>query len=260
MWRAPVRSGETPPRVADPSNFAVLRRALRGRPLAPSYLVATTASLPTPVPGLFLLEGFARNLRDYDLRDLESDRGSIFALTPDLRLAYANPAWFRFALENGGADVPAIVTPGVPVLQSIHGPLRRFYERRWREVMFTGERWDHPYESSSATRYRLVRSRAEPLREGGILVTNTVAVDRPHDAFHDPVGRPFIESLYLDSTRSIAVCGHCRRARRRDGMTWDWIPLLVEKPRRTLVYTLCPPCVDHYYPPREEDLLDADEP
>jgi len=49
-----------------------------------------------------LAEGFRDALRRYRIAELEEHAGAIYGLTPDFRLAYMNPAWFRFAEVNGG--------------------------------------------------------------------------------------------------------------------------------------------------------------
>lgn len=205
------------------------------------------------------LEEFLPALREFDLVALEAESATVFALDRGFRLAYVNPAWVRFALENGAPRLAEAVPLGRSILDAIDGPLRRFYERRWHEVMLSGEPWDHTYEASSPEHYRLFRARAVPVRAGGILVTNTQAIDRPHDAFRDPAGRPWLESLYADGRGAVTMCGHCRRVRRRDGKTWDWIPRLLVDARREVTHTLCPVCLDHYYPPQEDEMIEGAE-
>ena len=46
--------------------------------------------------------GFRRILETLDFDGVESMRGSAYGLRPDLRIAYVNPWWFRFAGENRG--------------------------------------------------------------------------------------------------------------------------------------------------------------
>ena len=41
-------------------------------------------------------------LFDYPVSVVEADTAVIFCLDADLRITYCNPAWDRFALENGG--------------------------------------------------------------------------------------------------------------------------------------------------------------
>ena len=118
---------------------------------------------------------------DLNLPSLEDDPNAVFALNADLSLAYVNPAWFRFAQENGGE--PAIserFAIGTPVEAGIHGPLKPYYLARFQAALHSGVPWRQTYECSSADTFRMYHQTVYPLRnEGGLVIVNSLAVQEP---------------------------------------------------------------------------------
>ncbi len=193
-------------------------------------------------------ESFASCLKDHDLDKLDGYAGTVYAVGPDFRLAYMNPAWFRFAEENGGE--PAISTRwslGSPVMPAISATLRSFYEIKFRTCLERGEPWIHDYECSSAGVYRTFRQTVYPLNEGsGLLIVNSLSVETIHHPA-DRKPRPAVETKYRNENGAISQCAHCRRVMvSRDPMRWDWVPAWVQRTPSEVAFVLCGPCQQHY--------------
>jgi len=198
-----------------------------------------------------LEHGFEPCLRRHSLEALRAHAGSVYALWPTLCLAYMNPAWFRFAAENGGE--PAISTRwplGAPVLDAMPEPVCDFYRSHYEACLASGEAWHHDYECSSDTVYRRFRQAVYPLEYGGgLLVVNSLAVERPQDVSECAAPRPR-RLGYRDEDGRIHQCAHCRRTMYVDAIgRWDWVPAWVRAIPEGTVHTLCPVCHAHYYPP-----------
>lgn len=191
-----------------------------------------------------LLTGFSRD-------DLEKHHDAIYGLWPDYRIAYVNPAWHRFAAENGGE--PAIGTRwsyGACILDAMSEVLVSFYESAYRRCLDTGERWEHQYECSSSVLHRRFQQIVYPLKREGLLVVNSLVVEQRHDG-EDRKPRKPLEHQYRDENGLITQCAHCRRVENvhvKD--RWDWIPEWVERFPAETSHSFCPTCLAFYYTAR----------
>ncbi|HBO44607.1 MAG TPA: hypothetical protein DD670_11875 [Planctomycetaceae bacterium] len=202
---------------------------------------------------------FAELLTGFDLDTLDRHGCVVWGMWSDGRLACFNEAWRTFASKNNGE--PAISEKwglGAPVFEAIGGVLRQCYVEAFRRCLDRGEPWEHLFQCCSVELYREYRMTAYPLVEGrGVLVVNSLVVERPHDPPTRPSRVPD-ENAYYDETHIMHQCGHCRRMRRADGSdTWDWIPQWVEHSPAHTSHALCPLCAGYYYPfLHEEDAAD----
>jgi hypothetical protein len=192
---------------------------------------------------------FETLLRSYNLADLEKHHGSIYGLWPDLRLAYVNPAWYRFAAENAGEpDISTRWQPGSSILAAFSSELAVFYKNAYEKCLESGEPWEHQYECSSKDLYRCFHKIVYPLQQKGLLVVNTLVVERSHDDKERQPCKPD-ESVYRDLHGFIHQCAHCRRVQNlRTEERWDWIPEWVEWIDSRTSHTLCPTCLGYYNP------------
>ncbi len=191
---------------------------------------------------------FASCLEDHDLDELERYAGTVYAVRPDFRLAYLNPAWFRFAEENGGEpEVSRRWSLGAPIMPAISAAFRSFYEIKFRTCLERGEPWIHEYECSSAGVFRKFRQTAYPLKGGcGLLMVHSLAIETVHHPA-DRSPKIAVESKYRDENGAISQCAHCRRVMnpfRPAG--WDWVPAWVERPPSNLAFILCQACRQRY--------------
>lgn len=89
---------------------------------------------------------FAKLLRSHDIASLRDHSGVVYGIWPDFRLAYLNPAWFQFALENGGE--PRISKDwrlGASILEAMTSPVREFYQAKYRHSLSSRVVWNHEY-------------------------------------------------------------------------------------------------------------------
>lgn len=194
---------------------------------------------------------FGDLFREFDLAALDAADDVVYGLDERLRLVYRNPAWFRFASENGGE--PALAArfgTGTCVLDAIGGPLRDFYRDAYARALATGQVWAHDYECSSAETRRVYRQTVYPLRSrDGLLVVNSLTVSEPMKAARKGRRLP-LQSRYRDGNGLITQCSHCRRVQLRDNPNrWDWVPAWVKEMPEETSHGLCPACYGHYYTP-----------
>jgi hypothetical protein len=192
--------------------------------------------------------GESVKLFDYPVSVVETDTAVIFCLDPDLRITYCNPAWDRFALENGGAEMCRPAPIGRPILDSIGGSDREYFETHYRRVLQQSEPWERDYECSSPSVYRKFRLRVVPMQSiPGLFVMNSLQVETAHQLEECAP----LEEAYRTSFDLIVMCASCRRTRRNAGggaEIWDWVPKFVERiPARTS-HGVCAHCNELYYP------------
>lgn len=187
-------------------------------------------------------------LAGFDREILDADPSVVYALDPDLRLAYVNPAWSRFARENGaGADFFERWGLGAFFPDAIADSIRGYYVERLTDVLAEGERWDHEYECSTPERFRRYCMSTYALGGGvGLLVVNTLVEERPHGQ----AGRAssLEDGHYIDAHGIVVMCAHCRRVRRASGPErWDWVPDAVRTPHPRTSHGLCAICAAYYW-------------
>lgn len=178
---------------------------------------------------------------------LDADPTVCFALDAQLRLVYCNPAWDRFALENGGSQLVSEQVIGRSILQGTSTDLTDFYRTLFTKALITQRPISHDFHCSSPEQERLMRMDVKPLRTSPmVLVGCSVRVENPHHGSAPP-----IERLYRDGSGFLTMCSNCRRSR-RVGIkpdTWDWIPAFVEKMPDLVTHGLCTLCLEYYYGP-----------
>lgn len=191
---------------------------------------------------------FERLLADFRPETLDGHDQSVVGIRPGGEIAYVNPAYFRFAAENGGERVPIDWSVGANLFEAIRGPQRPFYVDHLAACLASEEPWSHEYECSSRELLRRYHLHAYPLRGEGLLLVHSLVVAEPQDVSRRPVVRPRVED-YRDADGLIHQCYHCRRVRRQvDGRGWDWVPEWVETPRPETSGVLCEPCFDYHFP------------
>ncbi len=183
-------------------------------------------------------------LGDLDRPLLDEDPSVIVALDPAWTILWTNAAWGRFAAENEGAEIARRFGPGASYLAGVSGELRDYYERAFRRAFTTGEPFVQDYECSSPGVYRRVRMRALPLGDG-LLLEHARLVEHPHDAPPSPA----IEARYRSAHGLVSQCSNCRRVRRVDDGSWDWVPAWVARPPHATSHGICPSCFGFYWGP-----------
>jgi hypothetical protein len=183
------------------------------------------------------------SLPGFDRGRLERSPNTCYALDSRLAISYYNPAYLRFAKENGGADFEARFGIGTFIGVAISGPLHDYYLRLFEGLIGAGDVTAHDYECSSPDRLRKFRMHVYPLRDNrGLLIEHSLLIEEPHER----VAAPFREDDYLDVEGLIHMCGHCRRVQNIRTGAWDWVPSALA--HRQTSHGLCDPCMDYYYP------------
>jgi len=189
-----------------------------------------------------------------DAEQLDSHPESIFAIDPDGRLIYVNAGWHRFADANGGqpqiADFWGI---GASYFAALPESLEPFYRHLFRQApdyATAATPLAHCYECSTPTLYREYNMLIYALPERlGHLVVNSLVVERPHDPQTHPPRDPAGVD-YVDDGGFVHQCAHCRRIQHQGGEArWDWVPAWVDQPPANTSHSICPVCMDYYFPP-----------
>lgn len=149
-------------------------------------------------------------LAPFDREALRREAATICALTPELRIAYVNEAWTRFALTNGALDGSR--KSGNRQAGDGRNPARASSVPRAAVRARSDDTVRGGYDCSSATTPRRFRMRVLPCERGGFLVVHSLLRVAPNE---------------------------------RD--TWDWVPAYVEGPPPSTSHGLCPPCAADYY-------------
>ena len=190
---------------------------------------------------------------DYQPEIVEADTAVIFCLDSDLLITYCNPAWDRFATENGGPELRRPQVIGTCVLDYISGPARDYYATAYKRVLAQSKPWQHRYECSSEKVHREFRLLAIPIKKRpGVFVRNSLDVEHAHQ---EALSKP-LEKVYRQSNGLITMCSGCRRTRRNlSGVEiWDWVPAFLALPpaaARQITYGICSTCRELYYPEDE---------
>lgn len=190
------------------------------------------------------------DLSPFDLRSLDAEDATVYALDDAQRICFVNRGWSKFALENGAdwAMDPRLVL-GMHVMQPIPTVLRPFYARMFDAVLVRGEVAEHDYECSSPSRLRQFRMRMLPRRAGGAVIVHSLLVE----VASDRAARSPSDALFRKESGLIVQCSHCRRVQRAgEPQLWDWVPAYVQSPPARLSHGLCRVCTLYHYPDAQE--------
>jgi hypothetical protein len=169
-----------------------------------------------------------------------------YILNSHLEFVYCNPAWDKFAEQNGGGE--HLLSAGVvgsklfPVIPSV---LQSFYREVFQTVQRSGLVWQHVYECSSAEVFRKFRMRIHPMKEDGFFISNALYVEQPQ------VARSFTDAAkYRQENGMIFMCAHCRCSQRvGEKDAWDFVPAFIASHplREKISHGLCPSCRSYFY-------------
>jgi hypothetical protein len=187
-------------------------------------------------------------LEDIDFDTLENSPHSIFILSPELKFIYFNKAWFDFANKNNGEpEISKKFSLNTPFEAGISGLLCDFYIKGYKEALREMKVWNHEYECSSTTNYRLYQQHTYPLKNGkGLIVVNSLWIDVLLDESFRQISNLSLDN-YVNSDGFMTQCSNCRKTKRKDpSEVWDWVPSLVEKVQHNTDFSICPICNEYY--------------
>jgi hypothetical protein len=179
----------------------------------------------------------------FSVEALETDGSTVVVIDREYAIRWVNSAWHRFAFDNDGSDIPERYGHGSSYLDGIAPPLRGFYETAFAAAMAKKGVFEHTYECSSPAVFRLFLVRALPCGPEGLLLEHSRVVERPHGG----VPSELPPASYARADGTILQCGNCRRVRRAQGDSWDWVPEWTKAPPRHTSHGLCAPCSAFYW-------------
>jgi hypothetical protein len=188
-----------------------------------------------------MIEG-GREWRDaYD-----GDPAMIYELDQDLKFLRCNPAFDRFARDNGGIDLSGSKLLGTCIMDVTPPVLRDFYSTAYHAVRRFQRQWWHVFDCSSSDVFRLFQMRLLPADADHILVINTLIREEPHET---QIAARIEE--YTDAEGIATICANCRRVEHlTQPGRWDWVPSLLSLSGTLVRPGLCPFCVAYHYPGR----------
>lgn len=194
---------------------------------------------------MIVAPGFAPHLAYLDAASLSLSADVICVIDADYILRAYNRAWLQFAENNGGANLPARFGLGQSIMSAIPEPLRSFYATRYRQALAEGRTFDHDYECSSPELQRYFHQTAYPLVDGsGLLISHHLL--KTGSAGCEYEASP---AAYRGDGGDVVQCMNCRKVRQpAKPEQWDWVPALVARPAAETSHTICPRCLDFYYP------------
>jgi hypothetical protein len=172
----------------------------------------------------------------------DDDPAIIYALDHDLRFVRCNPAWDRFAKENGAPDLTRSNVYGRCIMDVVPDVLRNFYTIAYDSVRRFRRQWWHIFECPSPTQARSFQMRILPREGDGLLIVNTLIREEPHEE-----QIPARIEEYTDADGIATVCSHCRRAEHlSEPNRWDFVPLLLITNAVLRWPGLCPFCSNYH--------------
>jgi hypothetical protein len=177
---------------------------------------------------------------------LDREAAVCYVLDERLRITYCNPAWDRFALDNGGAGLERERWLGRSILEGVSPILRNFYSDAYRRVMEGNAIWNHSYQCSSSELHRTCEMVVYPLHDvRGLAVANFVHAEQTLGPEHPGPKRAM--STYRHAEGHVVMCANCRLTRRAGRASrWDWVPEFLKHPPEPVSHGLCQLCLQHY--------------
>jgi len=175
----------------------------------------------------------------------DNDPATIYALDADLKIVRCNPAWDRFASENGAAQLNGSSVAGVYIMDVVPAVLHDFYASAYVAVRRFQREWWHVFDCSSAGTFRSFQMRILPGDSSGLVVINTLLREEPSDEGNAA------ERLerYADADGVVTLCAHCRRVEHlTEPGRWDWVPFLLSGNPALVKPGLCQFCFAYHYP------------
>ena len=172
---------------------------------------------------------------------LAASPSSIAVIDRPGSILWVNPAWQRFAEENGAAGASR---QWRSYLDAIQPPLREYFEQAFRHTLDGGAVFEMEYECSSPTQRREFHMRALPVGGHTLIVEHALRVDVPHE----PEAIAAAHEAYITTAGFVAQCSNCRRLRAPASGAFHWVPAFVQRPHPQTTHVICPSCLDFYYP------------
>lgn len=174
----------------------------------------------------------------------DADPAVIYVLDENLKIVQCNPAWDRFAVENGAPGLTGSRVCGTGIMDVVPPVLHDFYGTAYATVRRFQRQWWHVFDCSSADVSRSFQMRILPEGPRDLVVINTLLREEPHVA--QAAAR--IEE-YSDADGVVTMCANCRRVEHlTQPGRWDWLPWLLAASGALVKPGLCSFCFAYHYP------------
>lgn len=187
-------------------------------------------------------------LEPFGLDHLERSTQSIYCYDANYTLAYFNPSWVSFGLENGSSEDAMAGLLGSNAIENWPGIMAKKFLEIFSEVLDASpEAPELPpsvrYLCHSPEKHREYSMDVLPLADrAGLLLINHLVVERKHTLERDTTG-----INYRDSTGYITQCANCSKVRHpQDPTRWDLVIEFLEHPILQTSHGLCQPCLQNY--------------
>lgn len=172
---------------------------------------------------------------------------TVFLVNHHRQIVGFNPAYEKFAAENGLLEFKKSCGVGVSVLDCVPPVLRKFYGHLYDRA-FAGEMIEHEYLCHSAECFRRYLMRLLPRQNQTVVAEHSLIVATPHVQILDLIWESARES-YLHASGFVAQCCSCRKLRHaQDPQRWDLVRALIASCPVPVTHTLCPVCAENVYP------------
>ena len=188
---------------------------------------------------------FQEAVHSLDLESMRKSQDTIYIIDSRFKLRGYNPSWVNFAKHNSGIEVLKKYPIGISILTAIPEKLKPFYRASYTSALTSRVVFAHDYECSSANQFRLFHQTAYPLPEAaGLIVTHHLI-----EQFNHPGPNHAFTTKLLDEHGHITQCCHCRKIRSPANQhAWLWVPSIVKTPPPNTSHSVCPRCLEFYYP------------
>jgi CheY-like chemotaxis protein len=196
----------------------------------------------SPREPLSTTDDAARNLaKRFDLAALDAEASTMVIVSGGGSILWVNAAWHAFGVANGAT--PEAIARGVGYFEAVQGELRTWILDAAARCSASGEVFENDYECSSPTVERKFRMRMMPVSEAGLLIEHSLRLESPHTG----VAEEPDPANYRSDDGLIVMCSNCRRVRRFDKTSWDWVPTWVAVQPERVSHGLCFVCFKFYY-------------
>lgn len=178
----------------------------------------------------------------FDRDRLASQGTALVIIDPVGTILWLNAAWYRFAKHNDGADVLRRFDVGCCYFDGMTEPTRRDLSAALTDALSKRTPFEQEYDCSSPAFRRVMRLRALPVEGAGFLLEHSEVAQEPATI---GLGEP--PKIYTNPEGFVLQCSNCRKVRRVDSNTWDWVPRFVTATSPAVSHGVCDVCLGFYW-------------
>lgn len=180
-----------------------------------------------------------------DLEEIAASSDVIYILDNDLILRGYNDAWVNFARENNGQEILQLYQLGSNITNCFKEPFHSYYTKSYKLAIAVNQPFSQIYECHSDSTFRTFKQFAYPINgTKGLIISNHLILQKPHWQ----QSQAFTVQL-INRDGFIVQCSNCRKTRNPDNVNqWYWVPELLLSTPPNISHSICPQCLEHFYP------------